>query len=85
VPEGSAAGAEGSAAAVPFFHVFCKVEEVMSGMHHTEGMLWIRTCERHHRVEEENVPLAFVAPTILRLFSLDPPESMRGKPLPLAS
>ncbi len=64
-----------------FFDTFYKVDGVKSGMHHPEGLLWIRRPDKRHAEHEARVPLAAVAPTILDMFSLKKPEFMRGKPL----
>jgi hypothetical protein len=61
----------------PFFDIFYKVEGKKSGMHHADGMLWIRHPERQHTVHDKKVPLTFIAPTILKMFglSLTPKET----------
>jgi hypothetical protein len=67
--------------ATPFFDTFYKVDGVKSGMHHPEGLLWIRRPDRRHAIHEARVPLASVAPTIMDMFSLKKPDFMRGKAL----
>ena len=59
-----------------FFDLFYKIDGVKSGMHHPDGMLWIRTPLRQHAVHAEHVPLAAVAPTILEHFGLQRPPYM---------
>jgi hypothetical protein len=59
-----------------FFDVFYQVDGVKSGMHHPDGMLWIRSPERRHAVHASHVPLASVAPTILERFGLPRPKYM---------
>jgi len=66
----------------PFFELLYQMEGVKSGMHHPDGLLWIRKPERTHRVVDETVPLTAIAPTLLRMFSIEPPAHMRGQPLP---
>ncbi|HEY6359902.1 MAG TPA: hypothetical protein VIX63_02295 [Vicinamibacterales bacterium] len=61
---------------VAFFDVFYKVDGVKSGMHHPDGMLWIRTPFRQHAVHTQHVPLAAIAPTILEHFGLQRPAYM---------
>lgn len=63
---------------IPFFQVFYRVEGLKSGMHHPEGMLWIRTPERRHSVESAKVPLVAIAPTLLEMFGLPKPDYMKG-------
>jgi hypothetical protein len=67
-----------SEACVPFFDVFYRIEGVKSGMHHPDGLLWIRNPDRAHRVHEEKIPLSAIAPTLLELFDVEPPAYMRG-------
>lgn len=70
--------------AIPFFDLFYQSEGVKSGMHHPDGMLWIRTPDRAHAIEPEKVSLLSIAPTILRLFGVTPPRSMKAGALDLA-
>jgi len=67
---------EGSSSEVPFFDVFYQVDGVKSGMHHPDGMLWIRTPSRAHVVHSTHVPLATVAPTFLAHFGVPRPDYM---------
>ena len=62
--------------AIPFSQVFYKVDGVKSGMHHPDGMLWIREPGARHAVHPEHVPLATVAPTILERFGVPRPSYM---------
>jgi len=66
----------GSEHEMPFLDVFYQVDGVKSGMHHPDGMLWIRTPARRHAVHARHVPLAAVAPTILEHFGVKPPSYM---------
>ncbi len=63
-------------AGTPFFDMFYQVDGVKSGMHHPDGMLWIRSPERRHAVHANHVPLASVAPTILERFGVPRPKYM---------
>ena len=63
-------------ARVPFFEMFYQAGGLKSGMHHPDGMLWIRLPDRMHSVATAKVPLTSVAPTILRLLNVTPPASM---------
>jgi hypothetical protein len=65
-----------------FFDVFYRVDAVKSGMHHPDGMLWIRTPERRHQVVDEPVALESIAPTVLSLLGIAAPSHMRRPPLP---
>ena len=60
-----------------FFDFFYKIEGLKSGMHHPDGMLWIREPDRRHSHHEEKVPLAAVAPTLLDLLGIEKPASMK--------
>ncbi|MFN2454914.1 MAG: alkaline phosphatase family protein [Pyrinomonadaceae bacterium] len=62
--------------AARFLDHFYMVEGTKSGMHHPEGIFWVRTPAKHHRVREDKIPLRKVAPTILSLFDLPKPEFM---------
>ena len=66
---------------MPFFQLFYRVDGLASGMHHPDGMLWIRTPARQHRVEPFKVPLVSVAPTLLEMFGIPKPDYMRGEPI----
>jgi hypothetical protein len=64
--------------ACAFFDLFYPLE-LKSGMHHPEGMLWIRRGEHVARVHDARVPLTSVAPTLLGLLGISPPDHMRGR------
>lgn len=64
-----------------FFEQFYQIEGLKSGMHHPDGILWVRTPKRRHQVHPGKVPLDRVAPMILEMFSLAPPPTMRAKAL----
>ena len=40
-----------------FYNLFYEAEPLKSGMHHADGMLWIRSPDRHHIVIPNKVPL----------------------------
>jgi hypothetical protein len=73
-------GLEGKA--VPFFRYLYKADITKSGMHHPDGILWIRTPTRKHSVHEPKVPLLAVAPTLLHLLGLPKLKTMSGEILP---
>jgi len=65
----------------PFFKMFYALEESKSGMHHPDGMLWIRVPGASPSRHTNKVPLASLAPTILQLLSLPRPAHMKAAPL----
>jgi hypothetical protein len=71
----------GSQQSAKFLDLFYPLEGMKSGMHHPDGILWIRTPERDHSVHEGRVPLTAVAPTVLSLFDVAPPAYMKGEAL----
>jgi hypothetical protein len=72
---------EGSDRTLPFLELFYSVDILKSGMHHRDGILWIRRPDRRHAINPEKVPLVSVAPTLLQLLGLDPPASMKAPPI----
>lgn len=72
---------DGVEASVDFFRLFYQADSVKSGMHHPDGMLWIRTAERRHVAHQGKVPLRAVAPTVLNLLRIPVPSSMSASPL----
>ena len=62
----------------PFYQLLYRAEGLKSGMHHPDGMLWMRFPSKEHRVQMNRVPLACIAPTLLELFSVGAPDYMRG-------
>lgn len=64
-----------------FLDLFYLADGIKSGMHHPDGILWIRGAERRHRVHEKRIPLRSVAPTVLAMFDIDPGQYMPGRPL----
>lgn len=64
-----------------FFDMFYKVDTMKSGMHHPDGVLWVRTPGRAHAVDTVPVPLTRVAPTLLDLCGVRSPGDM-ADPIP---
>ena len=64
--------------AVPFLSLFYLAEGVKSGMHHPDGIFWVRRPDRRHQVFTEKVPLISVAPTLLAMQDVAVPPTMRG-------
>ena len=60
-----------------FFDLFYKIEGLKSGMHHPDGMLWIRRPDRARSHHADKVPLSAVAPTLLDLLGIEPPSTMK--------
>ena len=67
---------------VPFFDLFYQVDLIKSGMHHPDGMLWIRGPGLEPGERSEKIPLTRIAPTILAMYGVEAPAHMRGEPLP---
>jgi hypothetical protein len=67
----------------PFFRLFYQVESLKSGMHHPDGILWMRIPGRRPSVAREKISLRDVPPTILSLFGIEKPAYMTGKVLSL--
>ncbi|MDB5093244.1 MAG: hypothetical protein JWO85_1345 [Candidatus Eremiobacteraeota bacterium] len=65
-----------------FAELFFLMDGYRSGQHKADGALWIRTGGRG-RVHWEPVSILSIAPTILALFGITPPSTMRGAVLPL--
>ncbi len=65
-----------------FAELFYLIDGHRSGHHVPQGVLWIRTSGRG-RVHEAPASILDIAPTVLALFGLDAPASMRGAVLPL--
>jgi hypothetical protein len=71
---------------VRFYDLFYLVDGTKSGMHHPDGILWIRTPEKHYEeAGQERIPLRAVAPTIMSLLGIAKPEFMSSESLPLGS
>ena len=72
--------------AIRFSELFYNCNLVKSGMHHPDGMLWIRLPDRSQprpqpRVQDEKVPLRQVAPTLLKLMGYERPPFMESEPM----
>jgi hypothetical protein len=61
------------------FEVFKPIHTVRSGRHSSEGALWFRTGK--HVIHDEPVDLEDIAPTVLSLLNVTPPEYMTGRVL----
>ncbi|MBB6469916.1 hypothetical protein HNQ96_005810 [Aminobacter lissarensis] len=63
----------------PFFRLFYQVEGLKSGMHHPDGILWIRDPLSTADHGARRVSLRDVAPTLLSYFNLPAPVAMTGR------
>jgi hypothetical protein len=68
----------GSDRRTSFFSLFYKVEGMKSGMHHPDGLLWIREPGRRPSRQSEKVPLSAVAPTLLDLLGIPGTPGMKA-------
>ncbi|MGH9531381.1 MAG: hypothetical protein ACRD2Q_03255 [Terriglobales bacterium] len=78
LPEDAVLHTGGAGRSAPFFNMFYHVEDTKSGMHHSDGLLWIRRPDRKSKVHSEKVPLMAIAPTALEVLGMPRPEHMRG-------
>jgi hypothetical protein len=62
----------------PFFQIFYQVDGTKSGMHHPDGILWIRIPGRPAATHASRVPLRDIPPTILAILGIDKPPYMSG-------
>jgi hypothetical protein len=68
-------------ASAPFFEVFYEIEGLKSGMHHPDGMLWVRDPHFAPKSSQHRVALESVAPTILELLHINVPAHMKARSL----
>jgi predicted AlkP superfamily phosphohydrolase/phosphomutase len=66
-----------------FGDLFYKMDTGKTGMHHPDGILWIRRPNYRHQTTAEKVPLTAVAPTLLNLLNVPAPSHMTTAPLPV--
>jgi hypothetical protein len=66
---------------VSFFDHLYQAEGMKSGMHHPDGLWWVRGPDRRHVQHDGKVPLKSCAPTILDLFGVEQPDYMSGESL----
>ena len=81
VPKDAKLETSGAPQAVLFDEVFYRIEGMKSGMHHADGIFWVRNPKREHKVNAEKVALDSVAPTILDILKLAQPSQMGGTSL----
>jgi hypothetical protein len=61
-----------------FLDVFYPMNVIKSGMHHPDGMLWVRYPTREHQVHEGKLSIRAIAPMILDHFGIE--RSRNGMP-----
>lgn len=66
---------------LPFDELFYPLEAVRSGMHHPDGILWIRTPDRRHLTIDRKVSLTEIAPSLLELAGVRTPHRFAMPPL----
>ena len=76
LPESTQITSVATGKTAPFFDFFYKIDGLKSGMHHPDGMLWIRRRDRVHADHAQKVPLAAVAPTLLDVLGIPAPATM---------
>lgn len=76
VPQGTTFDAPG-VGSLGFYDLLYRVDGLKSGMHHPDGIFWMRQPERQHRVFEGKLPLDLVAPVLLEEMGLEAAPWMR--------
>jgi predicted AlkP superfamily phosphohydrolase/phosphomutase len=66
---------------VKFFDLFYEIEGLKSGMHHPEGIFWVRDARVPRPTGDEHVPLESIAPTILDLMAIRIPDHLKAASL----
>jgi hypothetical protein len=66
----------------PFRRLFYQASGLKSGMHHPDGIYWIRDTAKKPRTQAERVSLRCVGPTILAHFGLPKPSYMSQDAVP---
>jgi hypothetical protein len=65
-----------------FHDIFYPAQGLKSGMHHPDGILWIRLPERRHQKVERKVSLREIAPTLLELSGVKTNQAFSMRPMP---
>ena len=65
-----------------FGEAFIAVGGVKSGMHHRDGILWIRTPDRLHKIIDRKVSLTEIAPTVMALSGRNASTHFKSAPMP---
>ena len=72
LPEGTEIETPYANRRMPFDALFYPMDTVKSGMHHPDGLLWVRTPAHQHQTLDRKISLRQVAPTLARLCGIDP-------------
>ncbi len=78
IPKNAILNIANSEKSIPLFNIFYQIEDIKSGMHHPDGILWIRQPSYQHSIHKEKVSLLAIAPTILDLLKVPKPDFMQG-------
>lgn len=78
VPRDAVLTINGTDRSIRFLDMFYQADSTKSGMHHPDGLLWIRNADRKQSVHQEKVSLRSVAPTILKILGVPRPNHMQG-------
>ena len=78
VPMNARLSLEGEDRSALFSDHFYQVDGIKSGMHHPDGLLWIRQPGRKHAIHLDKIPLTSVAPMILDIFAVPKPQHMQA-------
>jgi len=76
IPQDAVMASPANGASTRFFDQLYEIEGIKSGMHHPDGLLWIRD-PRISRSSNPRVALESVAPTILEMLGLAVPSYMK--------
>lgn len=63
-----------------FFNQLYAIEGIKSGMHHPDGLFWVRD-KRVSKSSNPRVPVEAIAPTVLDMLDIEIPPSMKEAPL----
>lgn len=63
---------------VSFYDVFYKADSKKSGMHHPDGIFWLKDSSIKPEIVKEKVPLKNMAPTIMEILGIERPDYMKG-------
>lgn len=72
---------EGSYVSTPFFNIFYHIEDIKSGIQHSDGILWIRNPSLKHAVHIDKVSLVSIAPAIMDILEGEVPVFSRVQQL----
>jgi hypothetical protein len=79
--DATATVSNGQGASESFEKLFYNCNLVKSGMHHRDGIFWVRNRHQTPKAIREKVPLTAVAPTLLSLLDVPQPSFVKGRAL----